>query len=555
MISQGIKLEQLLNDFLSIKTGRGTGSNNTRSFGEIFGKQLTDSKQNDLLSPSSFFSSINSTSGKDFLENIKKYLQSLGLKSEQVYAGKESLAWLQKMLLKHDFDPKEIQNLFDSFRTASDGRKVKLSDLFAKLSDLHEQKEEDGSEMLMPSSSVPFFQAILPELGLDEQTIESALSYAKTQGGNINMERLITFLKGLGAADAETGAGRQLPDTVSQMMKSLGIPVSADPETRLSLPQFVSRLEMMLYENAGKTVSGNLRKKEWVGFLNSLAMTPVFSNNQEMTEKLTRLKSTNPLEASKHDTNSKHSLFSNSRSMQPVSYDSGRSGQNLHQAMNQESHFTGTDIQSLIRDTTDQNNRHLLKSSMHEIMEQTILKQHAAKEMDSGMETSQLFDIKKDMHPVAGGKTIAEKPLPSYVLNQVSKQIIRSFQDGLSEIHLQLKPPHLGRLQIHMKTINDVLKVSIIAENNTTQKMLKTHSDELKAALLEHGIRLEKIDVEISFNFDQSMSQAKQDSRKSPGHKGPVFNMDGLSETAGIPSIAHLDTLAWNAAGTLDLIA
>ncbi|RJP76374.1 MAG: flagellar hook-length control protein FliK [Desulfobacteraceae bacterium] len=554
MISQGIKLEQLLNDFLSIKAGRGTGSNNTRSFDEIFEKQLTGSKENNLLSPSSFFSSINGTSGKDFLENIKKFLQGLGLKSEQVYAGKESLAWLQKMLLKHDFDPEEIQNLFDSFQTASDGHKVKLSDLFAKLSGLHEKEEEEGS-ILMPSSAVPFFQAILPVLGLDEQTVESALSYAKAQGGNIHTERLISFLKGLGALNSESGADKQLPDTVSQMMKSLGIPISAGPETRLSLPQFVSRLEMMLHEKAGKSTSGTQQKKEWLEFLNSLTMAPVFSNNHALTEKLTRLKSTNPLEASKSDANGKHSLFSNTRSMQPASYDSDRSGQNLYQAMNRESHFTGKDIQSLLNETSDQNDRQLLKSSMQETMEQAIHKQGAAKEMDSGMESNPLIDMKRDIHSVAGSKTIGDKPLPSYVLNQVSKQIIRSFQDGLSEIRLQLKPPHLGRLQIHMKTINDVLKVSIIAENNTTQKMLKTHSDELKAALLEHGIRLEKIDVQISFNFDQSMSQAKQDSRKSPDHKEQVFNMDGLSETVGIPSIAHLDPLTGNAAGTLDLIA
>ena len=172
---------------------------------------------------------------------------------------------------------------------------------------MDDEKEEEEDALLMPSSAVPFFQTILPVLGLDEQTVDSALTYSKTQGGNINMKRLISYLKGLGSVNDETGTPKQLPDNLSQIMKGLGIPTSADQENQLSLPQFVSRLEMMVHENAGKVISGNQQKQDVLDFLNSLHVNPVFTENNILTEKLTRLKSTNPLEASKIDSHGKQS--------------------------------------------------------------------------------------------------------------------------------------------------------------------------------------------------------------------------------------------------------
>ena len=132
MISQGIKLEQLLSDFIAMKTGRANGLDNTHSFGELFKKQLQDPKQSKRLMQSSLFDNTKSTSGKDLFENIKKYLQTLGLKLDQIYADSDSLAGLQKIMRNHGFKEEEIKSLFDQLQTAPEGKKIKLSELFTQ---------------------------------------------------------------------------------------------------------------------------------------------------------------------------------------------------------------------------------------------------------------------------------------------------------------------------------------------------------------------------------------------------------------------------------------
>jgi flagellar hook-length control protein FliK len=555
MISQSIQPETLFKEFFSLKTGSGNNSSSTHSFGELFANQLQNGKENINLSASTLFNGLKMTTGKEFLESVKQYLQGTGLKLEQMSAGQDSLAVLKKILLYKGFNLDEVNSLFDQLQTTMNGKQIKLSDLFAKVGEVNENKEQEELSLLLPSSSLPFFQTLLPMLGLDEQTIESSLSYAKTQGGNINLERLVSFLKGLGTIHTDTGESKQLTDNVTQMMKSMGIPALTDKENKLSLSQFVSRLEIILYENASKGISENHLKNDLLGFLKNLNVDHVFSDNHLLTEKLTRLKSTNPLEASKFKTDSKNSLFSRNEIARSTSFNSERSGERPYDSLNNENPFQEENFSSLLDDAADKKNENLLKSSMQEQFEETLDNKNRKQEIDPALEVGFIGSEKNEIRSVASSTTTSEKSLPAYVMNQVSKQIIRSFQDGLNEIRLQLKPPHLGRLQIHLKNVNDGLKVSILAENDTTQKFLKSHTSELKAALLEHGIRLEKIDVQIAFNFDQSMSQAKQDSRKSPNKNELVFSLDNKSETVSFIAPKSRDPLIWRNTGTLDLVA
>lgn len=555
MISQSIQPEELFKEFLSLKTGSGNNSSSTRSFGQLFVNQLENGRPNKNLSASSLSSDLKMTTGKEFLENLKLYLQATGLKLEQISAGQDPIAVLKKILRYKGFDPDEVNSLFDQLQTTVNGKQIKLSDLFAKLTELNDNSERTELNLLFPSSSLPFFQTILPMLGLDEQTMESSLSYAKTQSGNINLERLISFLKGQGANHTGTGEPKQLPDNITQMMKSLGIPVLTDKENPISLSQFISRLEIMLYENVNKVTSDTHLKKDLIGFLKNLNVDHVFSDNPLLTEKLTRLKSTNPFEATKYRADGKSTLFPQNEFTRSASCNYGYSGEKYYESSNYENPFQKENFSPLIDDTAEENKEDFLSSSIQELFEKSIENENGIQDIDPVIETGFIGNDKKEIHSVANSTSTSGKSLPAYVMNQVSRQIIRSFQDGLNEIRLQLKPPHLGRLQIHLKNDNDGLKVSILAENDKTQKLLKIHTSELKAALLEQGIRLEKIDVQISFNFDQSMSQAKQDSRKTPDKNELVFSLDNPSETTGFMRSQNRDPLLWRNTGILDLVA
>ncbi len=116
-----------------------------------------------------------------------------------------------------------------------------------------------------------------------------------------------------------------------------------------------------------------------------------------------------------------------------------------------------------------------------------------------------------------GAKTASARTLPGYLLDQVSRQIVRLRQTNQSEMTLQLKPPHLGRMKLSIEHTDTGLKVSMIVEQAAAKDMLLSQSNDLKAALMEQGLRLDKMDVETQANFDRSMAQAQQDSGQSGG--------------------------------------
>jgi flagellar hook-length control protein FliK len=144
------------------------------------------------------------------------------------------------------------------------------------------------------------------------------------------------------------------------------------------------------------------------------------------------------------------------------------------------------------------------------------------------------------------------KTLPYYVLDQVSRQILRSRLANENEIQLRLNPPNLGRLKMTIENTADGLKVTIVAENTAARDMLLSNSGELKTALMDQGLRVDHIDVETQSNFDQAMADAHQGSDRSDGRKrmvgrARIASADDTTDAAILPVIE-------NGQGALNLV-
>ncbi|MBF0118093.1 MAG: flagellar hook-length control protein FliK [Desulfobacterales bacterium] len=133
-----------------------------------------------------------------------------------------------------------------------------------------------------------------------------------------------------------------------------------------------------------------------------------------------------------------------------------------------------------------------------------------------------------------GAASHTEKPLPSYLLDQVSRQIVKSVQNGEGEISLNVKPPELGRLQMSINNTSEGLKITITTEQTTTKDMLTANIAELKNTLSEQGFKVEQVDIKLSYNFNESMPNPRQDSKKSNKRNNSRFNFDGSKEIESI---------------------
>ena len=126
--------------------------------------------------------------------------------------------------------------------------------------------------------------------------------------------------------------------------------------------------------------------------------------------------------------------------------------------------------------------------------------------------------------------TSAKGFLPAYVVDQVGKQIARSLLKGNRVIQLQLKPPDLGTVKVALDMQHDSLKLEMVIENSSVKELLKSNIHELRASLVEQGVKLAKVDVQINYDSGQSMSNSQE------SFKGPQQGNQGLN---GEPAVAE----------------
>jgi flagellar hook-length control protein FliK len=122
------------------------------------------------------------------------------------------------------------------------------------------------------------------------------------------------------------------------------------------------------------------------------------------------------------------------------------------------------------------------------------------------------------------------KNLPTYVTHQVGKSLVRAINHGENTLKIQLKPPELGRLVMHIDNTGNSMKVSIMTENQAAKEMLSANVNELRTVLSSAGISLESFDVDMNSNFKQSMADAKNQSNTFGGKKKENLNQAGVSQ-------------------------
>ena len=92
-------------------------------------------------------------------------------------------------------------------------------------------------------------------------------------------------------------------------------------------------------------------------------------------------------------------------------------------------------------------------------------------------------------------------------------------------IRLQLKPPELGALKVEMDMKDNILKIGIITENSSVKELLFSSAHELREALVEQGVRLDRLDIQIDYDSSQSMTSSHEGHRRKQGlDEKPITN-------------------------------
>ena len=374
--------------------------------------------------------------------------------------------------------------------------------------------------IVVESSIIPHIESRLRDCGLSQRQIDNALDLAKVEGGKIDLGKFITGLK------KETNKG-------------------LEPLNRPMLNQFIASLEKAANQSvSSKAVSSKVLDNENV----SRQIVTVLSKMDSRIDygnagkAAGELDTTNPLPPEvkgiiEHIADMAKTVGETNR---PLVFPLGNHDMKA---------FLSS--KGKIANTKNNNKEHYLKVSASENKDAMSMKYNGetVKQPDTKREVKLPLDLDGETGLRKGVKetgraeksgiktvgmphnagasnptesiNIADKgqnpvrnSFPSYLINQVGRQIARSIHNGKNVIKLQLKPPELGTIKIEVGIEDNRLRLSMITQDKIVKHILLSNIHELKEALVEQGIKPDKIDIQLDYNPDQSLTNSNKHSNK-----------------------------------------
>lgn len=515
-----------------------------KSFEAVFGKMLAQKGSSSASLLENKFLDLKAAKGdkeNTVIEALLENLQLDGMAPEEVEVDSKGLKIIEQLLEHLGFGEEEVDNFISDLTDGGEKSELSLSGLLTKLSDfLESAKTEDKFSM----SAIPAVESLLSSMGVDPSEIETILYNAGSDDGGIDVRKLISGLKSTLAKGTDNSAGGELELNTGNQLILSGLGLSANGKKTLTLEEFIEKLESVVQKKGVVSSEGTPVNELAKSFGEHLqAGAEVKNIHDKQQQKQNSLLDNLPYQKQQKK---QDSLVGNHSSQkQQQTFEEGLNAEpeglkNIDQLKSGQKKF-------VIRDGSIIVDEHNPQPGMSNKSDDP-----GASAMKTGVTAGQLASKNTD----SVFRLPSDKTLPSYVTNQVSMKIANAAKNGETAFKIQIKPPEMGRLQISLDFTNNGLKVGILAEHTATRDMLLSNSSELKSILADQGIRLDKVQVDVSGDFNQSMADARNESGNSGKKQGKregsesVFEQVVASESAGFTNETYLRTEA----GRLSLV-
>ncbi len=551
MGAQPVQLNLLLEN-LDIGFARvGDTNRSDRSFSKIFERVTAITKEggNPKISKQANKLADNiRLRGHVSVELLRKFLMGAGTPLEKMHISREGIPSLKKFLSFCGFAKSDVDRLINGLLDTGNEskREINVLELFSKLSDLRTAVDRKKKDLVLDASAIPYIEIALQRSGLNARHIEKILSETRTENGDLNLESFLRSLKRI--VDNTSSLDRATPynewgEGIKHLFSHLGMEGEKEKlNGAISLDRFVQLLE----ESVAKTKRPHLPNQDVEKTIKHLIGEVVVDSEEKGSglqiksraaqklidellgpkdprEQLTGIGKRGNKKA--RGTHIVSDATSNRNKAQKAGSDSVRNAAHM------------------VSDRTDNTQKVDSGPGGNEKIAELLENRWNSKE-DMGIPgrnkvTNIAHTISED-RAFSESMKAAQQParpsfrsLPMYVVSQVSRQIGRSFMRGEDNIRLRLKPPHLGTVKLVMGMKGNVLKLNVVAESQATRELLLSHIQELKQSLIEQDIRLDKMDVHVSYQFGESMKDARKE------HRGAGPRAGGRSRTSTVLEIGN----------------
>lgn len=121
--------------------------------------------------------------------------------------------------------------------------------------------------------------------------------------------------------------------------------------------------------------------------------------------------------------------------------------------------------------------------------------------------------------------------LEDRVLTRIADKVgIHFIKNSKGEVRINLDPPSLGSLRIHISVENQLVKANIITEAPIVKGIIETNLGQLKDALLQHGLEVDRFTVSVGDNQNRPDNRYERPSFAEMNSLSAAGELGGLED-------------------------
>ncbi len=452
---------------------------------------------------------------KGWLELFRDQLLSEGTSLKDLSLSPKAMPGLKKLLLAEGFSESDVKHFLEGLFGGHGRHEVKISELLERLSELKALSDKKSSGPALEISVVPHMETLLRLLGLDVEQAENVISKSRVANGGLSLKSLIKNLKVVMDKFPEgtkLAVGSQSVEDLKTMLARIGM---VDEAVKINGPVSLEEFVQIMEEKVAGLMPYHLSKDERENCVRALLGHVMVAPDGQGPKSSSKRHYTHKLKGFPHNQLKGHQTSPADKETaegwkEAVSY----------------ARKAPTGAEGLAE---SQSNKDELLHKMQKPVE-TFRWRASEKMPDQKHGTAAHTGKGAVIGRAPVSETVAQQaaqPIPLHVIDQVGRRLGLALKRGDSQVRIQLKPPRLGSIQLDMTLNDNALKVTVRAGHQSVKEILMSHAHELREALAEHGVELQKIDVEISHYFGQSMANTQRDLN------GPQSGRRGLTSAPG----------------------
>jgi flagellar hook-length control protein FliK len=153
---------------------------------------------------------------------------------------------------------------------------------------------------------------------------------------------------------------------------------------------------------------------------------------------------------------------------------------------------------------------------------------------------------------LSGQKAVlpSDKEMQTDVIRQIVQRMSLNTQSGQSKMTIQLKPEHLGNVNLQVLTEDHQVSVRMTTDSAAVKQIIEQNIQHLRLGLQHHGLEIQKFDVFVGNDNSGRQSSAQQDGfrqalrqrqQRSAGNPTAVPGAQAASATQASKATRYLD--------------